>query len=170
MIGGDEPPVSAGVVSRGLAFALDGLIVTVAVLGGALFVWGLAQVLSFRNLFGGGGGHEAGRTLAFLVCIPIVFALYCTVMWALLGKTIGMALFGVKVVRMDGSPVGLGQSLVRAVCYGLSAILMIGFAWMIFDRRHQGFHDKLARTLVVYDGAAFPVLDALRTTGQPATR
>ena len=64
----------------------------------------------------------------------------------------------------DGVSIGLAQSLVRAVCYGLSSILMIGVAWMIFDRRHQGFHDKLARTLVVYDGAAFPVLDTLRTT------
>jgi uncharacterized RDD family membrane protein YckC len=154
MIVRDEELLTAGIVSRGAAFMVDGLIVTAAVLGGGLFTWGLAQVIRLPDIFGG-RDDTSGRTLAFLVVVPVVFALYCAVMWALLGKTIGMALFGVKVIRIDGLPVHLAQSMLRAVCYGLSAILFIGFFWMLFDRRRQAFHDKLARTLVVYDAPAF---------------
>jgi uncharacterized RDD family membrane protein YckC len=29
--------------------------------------------------------------------------------------------------------------------------LFIGFIWIGIDRRKQGFHDKIAGTLVVYD-------------------
>jgi uncharacterized RDD family membrane protein YckC len=29
--------------------------------------------------------------------------------------------------------------------------LFAGFAWIAVDRRKQGFHDKIARTVVIYD-------------------
>jgi len=54
-------------------------------------------------------------------------------------------------VRMDDRAVGWGTSIARAAGYAVSSILMIGFIWIAVDRRHQGFHDKLARTFVVYD-------------------
>jgi uncharacterized RDD family membrane protein YckC len=44
--------------------------------------------------------------------------------------------------------------VIRAAAYAISAIFLIGFAWIAVDRRRQGFHDKLARTFVVYDSPA----------------
>jgi uncharacterized RDD family membrane protein YckC len=44
----------------------------------------------------------------------------------------------------------LGQSLVRYFGYFASCIpLFAGFIWIAFDRRKQGWHDKMANTVVV---------------------
>jgi hypothetical protein len=32
----------------------------------------------------------------------------------------------------------------------ISGILFLGYLWILFDNRRQGFHDKLAGTYVVY--------------------
>jgi uncharacterized RDD family membrane protein YckC len=40
--------------------------------------------------------------------------------------------------------------VLRYIGYFLSALpLYLGFLWALWDRRHQGFHDKLAGTTVV---------------------
>ena len=62
-----------------------------------------------------------------------------------------MMLLGIRVVTVTGDPPGIGRSSIRAVGYWISAILMLGFAWIAVDERRQGFHDKLARTFVIYD-------------------
>jgi uncharacterized RDD family membrane protein YckC len=51
--------------------------------------------------------------------------------------------------RTGGRP-SLGQCVGRYFAYVLSALpLGLGFIWIAFDRRKQGWHDKLAGTLVV---------------------
>jgi len=46
------------------------------------------------------------------------------------------------------------QWIIRYVGYYISMIpLFLGFAWVAFDARKQGWHDKLAGTLVVRDAA-----------------
>jgi uncharacterized RDD family membrane protein YckC len=52
---------------------------------------------------------------------------------------------------MDDRAIGWGTALMRAAGYAVSSIFMIGFMWIGVDRRRQGFHDKMARTFVVYD-------------------
>ena len=71
--------------------------------------------------------------------------------WTWLGKTPGMMLFGLRVAReTDGSKPSLGRSFLRYVGYWLSWIaLFIGFIWVAFDSRKQGWHDKIAGTVVV---------------------
>jgi curved DNA-binding protein CbpA len=89
----------------------------------------------------------------------LVLALaYLVPITALKGHTLGMRGRKIKVIRFDGSPVGWYASLLR---FALPLILAIGIptigpiiglgmvAWGYFDRNGQGFHDKLARTLVV---------------------
>jgi uncharacterized RDD family membrane protein YckC len=34
----------------------------------------------------------------------------------------------------------------------VSGIFFLGYLWILVDDRRQGWHDKLARTLVVYHG------------------
>ena len=38
----------------------------------------------------------------------------------------------------------------QALAYLISAILFLGYLWILFDNRRQGFHDKIAGTFVVY--------------------
>ncbi len=43
------------------------------------------------------------------------------------------------------------QFLLRYVGYFLSSIFFLGFIWIAFDKRKQGWHDKLASTVVIRD-------------------
>ena len=91
--------------------------------------------------------------------LTLVLALaYLVPMTARTGHTLGMRGRKIKVVRVDGSPVGWYASLTRFALPILLALAIPQFgvilglgmvAWGFFDRNGQGIHDKLARTLVV---------------------
>jgi hypothetical protein len=77
---------------------------------------------------------------------------------ALTGQTLGMRLRHVRVVRADGSKVGWAGAFGRFVIPlalallipQLGALIGLGMVvWFLRDKNRQGFHDKLARTLVV---------------------
>ena len=67
------------------------------------------------------------------------------------GQTAGMRILGIFIVRVDGRPFTMKQAALRhLVGYPLStAAFFLGFLWMLWDPRQQGWHDKLARTIVV---------------------
>jgi uncharacterized RDD family membrane protein YckC len=96
----------------------------------------------------GSEAHDLAQALAaaYIVVLPGLFAVYCTVFWGLAGRTPGMAVVGVRVVRAAGGRVRWLPALIRAL---LLAFFPIGSLWLLVDRRHQAVHDKLARTLVV---------------------
>jgi uncharacterized RDD family membrane protein YckC len=88
----------------------------------------------------------------------ILALLYLVPVTARTGRTFGMRSRHVKVVRVDGSPVGWYASFTRFLIPLLFAVAIpvvgaaIGFAivgWAYFDKNRQGIHDKLARTVVV---------------------
>ncbi|HEY9198479.1 MAG TPA: RDD family protein [Gammaproteobacteria bacterium] len=95
---------------------------------------------------------EAIMRSAGIVFMPLIPLLIVLLWWRLQG-TPGKLLLGCRIVdaRSGGHP-QLWQALVRLLGYALSALpLGLGFLWMIRDTRHQAWHDKLARTLVVED-------------------
>lgn len=67
------------------------------------------------------------------------------------GQTLGKRLIGVRIVREDGAPFGIGGAALRHTAgYLLSALgAFLGYVWILWDPKQQGWHDKLARTLVV---------------------
>jgi uncharacterized RDD family membrane protein YckC len=66
------------------------------------------------------------------------------------GQTPGKMLMGIRVVRVDGRRMEDITAFVRYVGYYVNTFLiLIGWIWAIFDDRNQGFHDKLAGTVVV---------------------
>jgi uncharacterized RDD family membrane protein YckC len=66
------------------------------------------------------------------------------------GQTPAKSLLGIRVVSSDGGKVTDLQAIVRYVGYYINTLLiLIGWIWAIFDDKHQGFHDKLAGTVVV---------------------
>ncbi len=87
-------------------------------------------------------------------------------LWSAMGATPGKLLMGCRVVSAtDGSPITPRRALVRALCYLVSGLpLYLGFFWIGWDRRKQGFHDKIAGTVVVRheDDYAVESLEALR--------
>jgi uncharacterized RDD family membrane protein YckC len=69
------------------------------------------------------------------------------------GKSFGKTFIGLRVVRLDGKPMDYKTALTRhLIGYPVSLIgLGLGFLWMFWDSKQQGWHDKLAKTIVIKD-------------------
>jgi uncharacterized RDD family membrane protein YckC len=99
----------------------------------------------------------AHTPLLFLLSFPgtppiffIVALAYFAGMWAWRGTTIGGIVLRLQVVRQDGGPLTFLVALVRGLAAALSAfVLFLGFFWIGWDRDKQGWHDKIAGTIVV---------------------
>jgi Mce-associated membrane protein len=65
------------------------------------------------------------------------------------GWTMGRAVFGIRVVRVDGLPARSHQLLIRDLAHVLdTATLMIGWLWPLWDSRNRTFADLLLRNEV----------------------
>ena len=84
-------------------------------------------------------------SLGFLLALA-----YFAGMWAWKGTTIGGIVLGLKVVRLDGESVTFAVALVRALAAAFSiVVLFLGFLWIAWDADRQGWHDKIAGTVVL---------------------
>lgn len=71
--------------------------------------------------------------------------------WLYKQATPGKMAVSARVVDEDtGDTISVGQSVIRYLAYIISTIpLCLGFLWIAFDSKKQGWHDKLAGTVVV---------------------
>lgn len=71
--------------------------------------------------------------------------------WMARQATPGKMAIGARIVdATSGQAASTGQLVARYLGYYVSTIaLCIGFVWIAFDDRKQGWHDKLAKTVVV---------------------
>jgi uncharacterized RDD family membrane protein YckC len=67
------------------------------------------------------------------------------------GQSFGKRFIGIRIVRLDGRrPDYRDLALRHFVGYPLALLCAgVGVLWMIWDRKQQGWHDKLSGTLVV---------------------
>ncbi|HEV2131582.1 MAG TPA: RDD family protein, partial [Longimicrobiaceae bacterium] len=71
-----------------------------------------------------------------------------TTLWR--GQTPGKRLLGIRVLRLDGKPIGWWASFERFGGYAASILTGLrGFAQMLWDRNRQALHDKISETVVV---------------------
>ncbi|HSR94886.1 MAG TPA: RDD family protein [Solirubrobacterales bacterium] len=141
-----EPTERAGALTRGLAFALDLLIVNLAFSGLAAIV---ALIGSF---FSGNGNGVSGFALAVgSVTWDALGCLYLVAFWSLAGQTPGMRFFGVRLgVVSRGLPPR--KSLRRLAGLFLAAIPFgLGFLGILTDERRRGWQDRLAGVDVLYE-------------------
>lgn len=120
----------ASLLGRLIALIIDGII-----LG---FLSFLAGLLLGDEIFGIGVGFVVGL-------------LYNSYFWTQNnGQTPGKSVMGIRVVKTSGQPLSIVDAVVRYVGYYINTFLLfIGWLWAIFDSKNQGFHDKLAGTIVV---------------------
>jgi len=71
--------------------------------------------------------------------------------WVTLAATPGKLLFRLRITDAEtGAPPTARQCLIRLLAGKLCLLsLGLGYVWILFDPRRQGWHDKLAGTLVV---------------------
>ena len=65
------------------------------------------------------------------------------------GQTPGKSLMHIRVIKKDGTPIDDATAIVRYIGYYISCIIVIGILWAFWDDNKQGWHDKVANTLVV---------------------
>jgi uncharacterized RDD family membrane protein YckC len=94
----------------------------------------------------------SNRDLLLVAALTLLlFVLNFVVLAGRTGQTAGMRILGIYIVRESGKPFTIRQAAVRHLLgYPLStAAFFLGFLWMLWDPRQQGWHDKLAHTIVV---------------------
>jgi uncharacterized RDD family membrane protein YckC len=76
--------------------------------------------------------------------------IYFTYFHGTMGQTPGKKILGLKVIQKTGDEMTLGLAFLRWVGYIVSGLVLnLGFFWIAFDRRKQGWHDKIAATYVI---------------------
>jgi uncharacterized RDD family membrane protein YckC len=131
-----------GFWKRVLATIIDSVIVAVVIVLLALPFYGPEYFQLSKE----------GRTLGFDFALQVVMpALAAILFWRFRGATPGKMLISAKIVDATTfGPPSTGQLIGRYFAYLVSMIgLMLGFLWIAFDPRKQGWHDKLAGTVVI---------------------
>ena len=154
-----QPPVIlgryAGFFSRAAAYVLDRAIVfgiSFLITMAIDYLLGLFHLDQWLETLSEGAALNAG--LAILISVVglnlLITIAYNVGFWVMSGQTPGKRVLGVRVLRKDGTRVRLGNALRRQIGYWISGIFYLGFLWILFDNKRQGFHDKIAGTIVTY--------------------
>ena len=105
--------------------------------------------------FTAGSGGGFGRLVDFLINAALP-AVAVVTLWTYRQATPGKMVIGARIIdERTGGPPSTGQLIGRYFGYYVSMIPCgLGLLWVAFDPRKQGWHDKLAHTLVVRDPSA----------------
>ena len=139
-----------GFATRLVAWIIDQLIVG-AIL--AVYAWVLTFVLdtvAINEILGLQGWANAIILITVVVGAVVIAFSYHVGLWLLAGQTPGKQVMGLRIVRTDGRRLTFWSATIRWLGYAISAILFLGYLWVLVDNKRQAFHDKLARTLVIY--------------------
>lgn len=88
----------------------------------------------------------------FDIVLTYIFPFIAVILfWVSKRATPGKLALDLQVVDADtGDSLSIEQSIIRYVGYIVSAIVLcLGFVWIAFDSRKQGWHDKLSNTVVI---------------------
>ncbi len=154
------PPRYAGFWMRTLASLIDTLCLGIllypltTLLGGGSFT----QLLALMD----GSSGASSMDMAMMMSQSsgssgsglewLLYAVLIILFWKYRSATPGKMILGMVIVDANTlQPPSTGQCVIRYLGYYLSLLpLMLGFFWVAFDSRKQGWHDKLAGTLVIY--------------------
>ncbi len=136
----------AGAASRLVAFAID-----VGVSWG-IFTASAALLSLAVELFTGHTVHLTHFQVLSISVLAIWEFVYFAYSWAVSGKTLGMALLGIRVVTKQGARISTRQAVVRTLTMLLGVtVIFIGCLGILFQRERRALHDFIAGTAVVYD-------------------
>lgn len=136
-----EGPVEyVGFWMRFVASIIDSILIMLLVYPLMAVIFGWDNVMA--------GNVNPGVSLLLELVLPAVAVI---VFWIYRSATPGKMVVGAQIVDANtlGKP-STGKLVGRYFAYYVSMIpLLLGFLWVAFDKRKQGWHDKLAGTLVI---------------------
>lgn len=139
----------AGPLTRLTAFLIDAIAIW------ASFLLIFAGIFFFIGLFtddqvGSVRGREMGVVAITLLLLWALFYFWFGL--ALVGRSFGMAVVGLRVVTRQGSPISGRQGLVRTLVFPFSFLFFaLGFLGIFTSPERRTMHDAAAGTTVVYD-------------------
>lgn len=142
----------AGFVTRLVAFFIDQFIVTGIVSIIMLSVGIMLESFRLSELLGTDDLMLQFALILLSATALVLNFVYYVGFWVLAGQTPGKVVLGLSIVQVDGQPLRPRAAIVRWLGYWVSGIFFLGYLWILADDRRQGWHDKLAGTLVVYRG------------------
>jgi uncharacterized RDD family membrane protein YckC len=135
----------AGSVSRFVAYVIDLAVTTAA------FSLALAGISYGVHIVTGNQVSWNKSNVVVAVLFVVWQFLYFGYSWAVSGRTFGMMVLGIRVVRADGMPAEPHRGVVRALVFPLSFLLFgLGFLGILVQREHRALHDLIAGTVVIY--------------------
>jgi uncharacterized RDD family membrane protein YckC len=151
-----QGPVYAGFWRRVWAFLIDSFVF------GLVWMLGLQLVLGPQALM----FYEATEWPwedRLLALENLLLFLVTVGFWVLAGATPGKFLTGCEIRCVaTGRRPGPLRAALRYAAYLLSILpLGLGFFWIAWDRRKQGWHDKIAGTVVVVEDLSAVTVDQL---------
>lgn len=116
-------------------------------------VYGVAQVTSgFPPTFGSTGSYSFETTISWPL-LTLLYLLYYIVPEAMFGASPGKYWARLRVVRLDGRPLGVRAVVIRNIMRlidGLPSLYLIGAASVLWTPAAQRLGDRMAGTTVVY--------------------
>jgi uncharacterized RDD family membrane protein YckC len=146
----------AGFGIRLVAYLIDGLIlgipfVIILILLGGVATAGISAGGVDANGNVNGAAVAGGLGVFFLIYLALVAVqiLYFILLWSR-GGTIGQRILHLHVVdATTGANISMGKAFLRYLGLVISAMpCYLGLLWAIWDSRKQGWHDKIAGTVV----------------------
>lgn len=131
----------AGFWVRVLAALIDFVVIGIVVYMPLTLIYGMEYWLSEKFIYG-----------FWDVVLGYIFPFLATIwFWRTYRGTPGKLALNLKVVDADsGERLTIPQSVGRYLAYIPSALLLcLGFVWVGFNLKKQGWHDKLAGTVVI---------------------
>ncbi|MFV2056971.1 MAG: RDD family protein [Thiohalomonadales bacterium] len=119
----------------------------------ATLIDSIILLLIFTLLLGPLYANAEFFSIEWLISNGITLLITVT-LWVRYQGTPGKLLLGCQVVDAATlQPLDFKRALLRYFGYYVSMLpLLLGFLWIAIDKRKQGFHDKIAKTFVLYQG------------------
>lgn len=140
-----EPPQTAGFVTRALALGLDALFLNAAFAGIAAL---LALIVGIAS-----GGSDASNVVIVLGTGAWITlgGLYLFSFWTLAGQTPGMRFLGIRLDYGGAKRLPPRTAVRRLFGMAFAAIPVgLGYLGVLTSDRRLGWHDRFARTQVLY--------------------
>ena len=140
----------AGFLVRSLAYLIDRVVLSLL----SLLFFTVAMLALRTGFYIQVGIPAWGKltTALMLTYIAMTFMkiAYYTYFHGRTGQTVGKMVCGIKVVNIHKEIISYRRAFLRWIGYLISSlILYMGFLWAAVDKKHQGWHDKIAGTYVI---------------------
>ncbi len=133
--------VYVGFWARLLASVLDSIVQTLLLLPIFFLIFGGEFLVN---------PEITSSPLSSLLQFAMVTA-YCLIFWKFKSATPGKIMMGMAIVDAEtGGELSNGRLMLRYLGYYVCVLTcLLGFVWIAFDKRKQGLHDKMAKSVVI---------------------